>query len=60
MSPQQTAIAALMNRMTLDDLLEALEFPVPGQCFPLGGRCGKPVPDGGWLCDEHQVGGDTR
>lgn len=31
------------------------ERPVEGECFWLGGPCGKPTPEGDWLCPEHRA-----
>lgn len=54
MSPAQTATTALMLGMSVEDLMVALEQPVPGECFPLDEHCGRPLAEGRWLCDEHE------
>lgn len=50
-----TATAAVLLGMTADQLAEALERPVEGECFWLAGHCGRPTAPGDWLCDEHRA-----
>lgn len=50
-----TATAAVLLGLTADQLAEALERPVEGECFWLAHHCGRPTAPGDWLCPEHRA-----
>lgn len=50
-----TATSAVLLGMTLDQAREALETPVPGKCFFLGGHCDRDAEPGDWLCAGHRA-----
>lgn len=54
MTRQELGTVAVLLGMSVDQTVEALETPVAGECFWLGGHCGMPCPPGDWLCDEHR------
>lgn len=55
MNALQTATTALLLGLSVDDLAEALESPVEGKCFWLGGHCDNDAAPGGWLCLGHRA-----
>jgi hypothetical protein len=50
-----TATSAVLLGLTLEQAREALERPVDGKCFFLGGHCDNDAEPGSWLCPQHRA-----